>query len=275
MSSSIMGAPLKTIDLRNFGVPLKKAIQMDKKLERFANNNGRIDLGDPHALREYNRFIFSELAGIEVFIPEGFLIPTAGLRIKAVEIIKEVILNSKKPFKKGIEIGTGATAINTMLLAKNNFNMIATEIDEDSFYWAQKNIAKNNLFEKITLLKSKGELIKGIIDFSSADTLFDFVLTFPPYYETKDTHLVFKDRGFQGREKELIGGRGGIEFSINILSEAKEIGIIKYCFIMLDKKFRAEKVFSKGIDLGWEMNWIKFVAGTRTRFFVFGRNPDF
>ena len=121
------------------------------------------------------------------------LIPTAVIR----RLIVSVILDYVQPTRV-IEIGTGATAIMALLLAKHKVSVIATEIDDYSYVSAQKNVYLNNLNDSITLVKSEGEILSYLEKFFPVDC----VLSLPPYYGNETKNQIRKKRGFRGKDSE-------------------------------------------------------------------------
>ncbi len=256
------------IDLKKKGVPIRNAVAHCPELKSFLNGQGRIDLGDSAALRAYNSCLFLLLRDLRITIPEGFLIPTAGLRIAVTDFIwKKIHALTPSPVL-GIEVGIGATAINSLLLAQKGANMIGTEVDPASIFWAKKNIEQNGLQEKIHIIQSRGKILAGL---DIPDNI-SFAFTLPPYYEAGAIHLVFKDRGFQGRYSELVAGESSLDFTRQFLEEAKELNI-PVVFVLLDSLELARSTLSQINELGWRECWVRLKAGTRKRYLVCGEHP--
>ncbi len=261
----------KDIDLRKTGIPIREAVAKCPKLKEFTTGQNKIDLGNPAALRTYNSCLFYLLRKLKITIPEGFLIPTAGLRLAVTDIIWKKAWSLFPPTSSspiwGVEVGIGATAINSLLLAQKGVQMIGTEIDSESIFWARKNIEQNHLQERIKIIESKGKILQGL----DIPPQASFVFTFPPYYEASASHLVYKDRGFQGRYSELVAGETGLDFTFHFLSEAKKLRI-PYAFVVLDSLTLAKRALLYGSELDWRTSWIRFRAGTRKRYLVYGRS---
>jgi len=201
---------LKIIDVLDF----------DPSFSEFltSQNPPKIDFGCSKTLRKYNQLICKKLTGLSFIIPPDFLIPTIGLRITFLELLFD------KYLKKGarlVEIGTGASAILSMIAAKKyQANVFATEINQESIEWALKNIKENNLEKAIQVIDSKGGLIQEVIPKEK----YDLVFSFPPFYSEETMQRT--TRGFQGQVSELTGESfQGIEFSINLFKEVYERNI--------------------------------------------------
>ncbi len=255
------------IDLRKTGIPLREAVAKCPDLESFLVEPARIDLGDPAALRAYNSCLFFLLRKLRVMIPEGFLIPTAGLRIAITDFIWKKLWPIVQTPVLGVEVGIGATAINSLLLAQKGARMIGTEVDPESIFWAEKNIKQNGLQDRIRVIESKGQILVGL-DIPKRPL---FAFTLPPYYESGATHLVFKDRGFQGRYSELVAGESGLDFTYQFLEETREMKI-PFVFVLLDSLKLARNGLLRIKELGWEGSWIRLLAGTRKRYLIYGQS---
>ena len=208
-----------SLDAKNFSLPLRQIKDQCPEISQWLNSNNKIDLGNPRALYYYNKCLFKILDDIELDMPiqedtDNNLIPTAGLRRAIVSIITSEI----KPTKV-IEIGTGASAIMGLLLAKKKIHVLATEINPNSFQSASKQIQLNKLENYITLVESKG----GILDYLSDSFPVDCVLSLPPYYADDTKELPKKKKGFMGTDSELYSFGEDIDFSLQLFKEWFEL----------------------------------------------------
>ena len=113
---------------------------------------------------------------------------------------EEVVAFCKdKSLLKALEMGTGSGLIaNT--LAKYSKKVIAVDIDTKSLSYAKKSAKKNIEFVKSDLFKNIKE------------KEFDLIVFNPPYLP-EDEH---------GKDKELAGGKEGVELTLKFLKQAKK-----------------------------------------------------
>ncbi len=205
---------------KNCGLRFEEALDRSPELKKYSISNGKgIDLGNTKALLLYNRLILQEFLGLDFSLPSGFLIPTICSRWEFLKwCLKDIDKTDKA--RKILEIGTGASAILSLMLAKIGYKVEATEINEEAYKSAQINIELNNLSAKIRLFKVDEKIIKDL--FSNLKE-FEAILTNPPQYDIE----YYKDRkrskkGFTGKKSELVGGEFGHEFIVQLIMEVKE-----------------------------------------------------
>ena len=143
------------------------------------------------------------------------------------------------------------------LIAEKIFrcNVTATELDEEFFEYARRNIERNNA--RVRLIRSNGGIIRGVIPEGES---FDVVFSAPPYYERPT-------RGVLTEREGLGGGKYGEGFSIRLIEEAldyvKPGG--KVALFLPDKEPLLRAIEERGKELGYEIRDVRFRAGTRWR----------
>ncbi|AEC51698.1 SAM-dependent methyltransferase, putative [Pyrococcus sp. NA2] len=231
------------------GLPIREAVKIFPELSRYIDDRGRLDFSNREARILYNKAIAKALFGLEIeYHPRGLV---------TTPISRYIFL---KTFLRGgervLEIGTGHTALMALMAEKFfDCNVTATEIDEEFYSYALKNILRNNA--NVKLIKSNGGIIRGVIPEGEK---FDVIFSAPPYYE--------KHAGGVLTEREAMGGgEFGEEFSIRILEEARdylrERG--KVALFLPDKKPLLNRIIKAGEALGYSIRDIKFKVGTRKR----------
>ena len=199
------------------GVPVVKALDMCPELLRYLKSPNQLDLGNPEALLLYNQLILREFIGLEFSVPKGYLIPTICSRWEFIKFVLEDLGNEPENI---IEIGTGASAVLAMMVGFLGLNVKATEVNEGAYKSALANIRQNNLFEKIELIKSAGEIVTNLFHDL---TLIDAIVCNPPQYDEQYYHEhCDSPRGFKGEYSELVGGEIGHEFIMRLLSEVNQ-----------------------------------------------------
>ncbi|MHA2246924.1 MAG: RlmF-related methyltransferase [Candidatus Hodarchaeales archaeon] len=206
-----------SIPQKKCGLPFQEAIQRDPTLRKYAiKGENRIDLGNSQALLHYNRLILQDFLSLDFTVPPGFLIPTICSRWN---FISWLIRDHPS---KVLEVGTGASAILALMLAKIGCYVEATEINEIAYLSAKSNINLNNLNSMIHLTKiqKKSHILK---DCYKSLAEFDAIICNPPQYDIDYfRQYCSSKKGFVGNESELVGGRVGHEFILSLLEEVRE-----------------------------------------------------
>jgi methylase of polypeptide subunit release factors len=208
----------KAIELSKRCVSISTALRIEPTLQNYLIGDAlspRIDLGSSEALLLYNRAVLKAKIGVEINTPPSLLVPTACLRLTFIE---ETI---GRWFPLGgllLEIGTGSSAILAMIAARlYNCRVVATEVNNVAFESARTHIAHNHLTDHISLLRSRGQVIRGL-----TQRKFDAILSYPPQYESYEGR-VHVNRGFRGVWSELVGGGDyGENLAERVIKEAHE-----------------------------------------------------
>ena len=179
---------------------------------------------------------------------------------------------------RGIDIGTGASAIYPLLLCSTTKGfMIALEMDKRNFEFALENVARNALSERINVIKVDGHslLPRDIIK----DEKFDFVMVNPPFYHSQaqiENSKYIKgspSHSFcQASNAEMITYGGEIVFLSQLVKESQDYkNQIKWftCLIGFKKDVEPLKIvvqslaikslittsFKQGKTVRWYMAW--------------------
>ena len=256
--------PESVIEAKYFTKPFSELTNKYPILKSYliSINPPKFDLGNPKILSLINKYLYKEVVNLEVSVPQNYLIPSLGIRYAYCEYIVSTI-KTNYPL---IEIGTGASAAISMILASvYNKNVLATEINEDSFHSALRNIEINQLNNSINLLKSKGEILHDLIPKGN----YSGLLCYPPIY-TNDKTILAKKRGWKGKETELFGGgEEGLDFALQLIEEALNNNdiCIEVISLMLLKKEQV-KILIRNIPKKRKKHYIEIIAGTRKRYVV-------
>ncbi|PPQ72405.1 hypothetical protein CVT26_003798 [Gymnopilus dilepis] len=144
---------------------------------------------------------------------------------------------------RGLDIGTGSTAIYPLLACKlePSWEMVGTELDDFSYEYALKNVESNNLQSSIRILKASDD--KPIL-FPLDDQTFDFCMCNPPFYASKEeiersaeAKELPPNAVCTGAEIEMIYPAGGEEgFVGRMVAESERFGVrCKWYTSMLGK----------------------------------------
>ncbi len=252
------------IEAKYFTIPFDELVEKNPELAIYALsvNPIKFDLGSSEVLSKVNQCLYKTVLDIYISVPQDHLIPTLGIRYAYCQATTSRIY-SKYPC---IEIGTGASAAISLILAKKfNRKIVATELNDASFSSARQNISVNEMDDSVMLLKSKGEIIQNLVPKGKYSAL----LCYPPLYEQDLTRLE-KKRGWKGTYDELIGGGDdGMDFLRVLVEEIfsnNEI-TIKMVSLLLSSKELVEKII-KLLPESIETKVIQIIAGTRKRFIL-------
>lgn len=254
--------PVEIIEAKYFTIPFSQLLEKYPSLNSLllSINPPKFDLGDPNVLSLLNRSLYKEVVNLEISVPQKHLIPSLGIRYAYCEYMIS-LMKTNHPL---IEIGTGASAAISLILAGvYNKNVLATEIDTNSYHSAIKNIEVNQLTNSINLYKSHGEMLEGLVPEGKYSGLF----CYPPIY-TDDQTILAKKRGWKGTEIELIGGgEKGMDFSKKLLKEALESKEIQLEIISLMlTNINQVRMLLKQIERKLKYHFIQINAGTRRRY---------
>ncbi|XP_063695562.1 U6 small nuclear RNA (adenine-(43)-N(6))-methyltransferase [Culicoides brevitarsis] len=217
----------------------------------------KIDFKDQKALRVLTQCLLHKDFNLVVNIPEGKLIPTLPLRLNYVLWIEDILKTFNFSSEiRGFDVGCGASCIYGLLSAKKNgWKMFCTEVNEESLKFAQENVARNHLEEKIQVISqpdSNEDLFKAIFGISEE---IHFTMCNPPFYDDSDDAMANRT-GSRDMPRSVNTGSSN-EISV----EGSEVSFVKR---MIDESFALKdrvKVFTsmlgKKTSLGSVKNYLK------------------
>lgn len=181
--------PYHTVDFK----ALAKVNPEFKQL--WQSKSGKLDFQDPDTTRKLSKAILTTEFGLELDVPNDRLCPPIPNRWNYVSWIQGLIdstspsySNKYEPERKvvGLDIGTGASAIYTMLCLKSrpNWDMCATDVDKASFTSAARNLALNSLMTRTTLLQTTSSQPLIPLQALGKSTL-DFTICNPPFFTSE------------------------------------------------------------------------------------------
>ncbi|KAJ3564985.1 hypothetical protein NP233_g7933 [Leucocoprinus birnbaumii] len=152
-----------------------------------------IDFQDAEAQRCLTQALLYRDFGLQLTLPEDRLCPPVPNRLNYVLWIQDIMRAHRFLFRedvsttRGIDIGTGASAIYPLLACKMepSWEFIATEIDPLSFSYAESNIQINKLGERIKLRQASSNqpILFPFEGYSGPP--FDFTMCNPPFYSSR------------------------------------------------------------------------------------------
>ncbi|MHA1730950.1 MAG: RlmF-related methyltransferase [Promethearchaeota archaeon] len=199
------------------GLPIADAVRACPELAEYLVQTSppKMDLGNRDALKLYNEVVCREVFGLEVDYGQVTgLIPTPVLKYN---FLKRVI----RPGSHLLEVGTGPTALVSMLAAKLlGCTCVATEVDSASVQVAMGNVARNGLGQAVEIRQSSGGVVRGVVQVGES---FDFVVSNPPYYPAGP----FPSKSpWAGTPTEVVGhGTVGERFIVRLVTEG--VGVLR------------------------------------------------
>ncbi|KAH7171425.1 hypothetical protein EDB81DRAFT_710229 [Dactylonectria macrodidyma] len=174
----------------------------------------------------------------------------------------------------GLDIGTGASCIYPLLgCTERPWSFIATDIDARSLEYARKNVALNNLQDRINVVQRKPQDSVIPLDDLGIDTI-DFTMNNPPFYKSEEdmaNSAAQKSRpplsACTGATVEMVTEGGEVGFVDRILRESLVLRervqwyTAMFGFLTSIVDF-VEKLRENGID---NYAVTEFVQGSKTR----------
>jgi 23S rRNA (adenine1618-N6)-methyltransferase len=200
---------------------------------------GKLDFQDPATVKALSKAILKADFGLQLEVPDDRLCPPIPNRWNYVTWIHGLIDSTSPDFSygydperkiTGLDIGTGASAIYTMLSLKSrpNWRMCATDIDKKSFESAARNLALNNLMTRTTLLQTTD--LNPLIPLAGLGVQnLDFTICNPPFFTNlDDMSASLKGEGKSwkpnavctGAEVEMVCPDGDLGFVTKIVNES-------------------------------------------------------
>jgi 23S rRNA (adenine1618-N6)-methyltransferase len=208
-----------------------------KKL--WQKSQGHLDFQDPETVKALSKAILKADFGLQLELPDDRLCPPIPNRWNYVAWIQGLVDSTSPDYSNnydprrevvGLDIGTGASAIYTMLCLQSrpNWTMCATDIDKKSFESAARNLALNNLLTRTKLLQTTE--LNGLIPFAALGVdHIDFAICNPPFFtDSSDMNSSIGGDGKSrkpsavctGAEVEMICDGGDLGFVTKIVNES-------------------------------------------------------
>ncbi|XP_052801810.1 RNA N6-adenosine-methyltransferase mettl16-like [Mya arenaria] len=139
-----------------------------------------IDFKDPASSRALTRALLENDFGLKITLPLDRLIPAVPQRINYILWLEDIIGIEKAA--RGIDIGTGSSCIYPLLgCRQNGWEFLASEVDDQNVYFANKNIQQNDMTDKIKVVKVEEDtLLMGLLE--NNEDCYDFCMCNPPFF---------------------------------------------------------------------------------------------
>jgi 23S rRNA (adenine1618-N6)-methyltransferase len=205
----------------------------------WQQSSGKLDFQDPATVKALSKAILKADFGLQLEVPDDRLCPPIPNRWNYVAWIQGLVDSTSpnysyryNPDRKvtGLDIGTGSSAIYTMLCLQSrpNWTMCATDIDKKCFESAARNLALNNLMTRTKLLQTTE--LNALIPLQGLGVNhLDFTICNPPFFtDIADMSASLKGEGKSwrpnsvctGAEVEMVCPDGDLGFVAKIVNES-------------------------------------------------------
>lgn len=221
-------------------ISFKRLSQQDEEFKKILiKSSGHLDFQDPEACKALTKAILKVDFGLEVDLPDNRLYPPVPNRWNYVCWIQALVDSTAPDYSGkydptrsvvGLDIGTGASAIYTLLALRSrpNWTMCVTDIDKSSFNSAARNLALNNMLARTRMLQTmeSGDLIP--LKYLGVEKL-DFTICNPPFFNNEeemraslrgDGKSLKPNAVCTGSENEMVCEGGDLGFVTKIINES-------------------------------------------------------
>ncbi|KAH9035691.1 S-adenosyl-L-methionine dependent methyltransferase [Lactarius hengduanensis] len=197
-----------------------------------------IDFHDETAQRRLTQALLFRDFDIRLEIPDNRLCPPVPNRLNYVLWLQDVLSHSSSQEQpptsiRGIDVGTGASAIYPLLACRlsPNWRIVATDVDTVSLASAQANVDRNGLSERISVLRADptGPILFPLVQDPAAS--FDFSMCNPPFYASAEevvrsaaAKALSPNAVCTGAEVEMITAGGEEGFVGKMVRESLALG---------------------------------------------------
>ncbi|KAK7180972.1 uncharacterized protein CC84DRAFT_273337 [Paraphaeosphaeria sporulosa] len=221
-------------------VDFKALAQQDEAFNTiWQQHSGRLDFQDPDTTKTLTKALLKVDFSLQLEVPDDRLCPPVPNRWNYVCWIHTLLDSTNPSYSShydperqviGLDIGTGASAIYTMLCLKSRpaWTMCATDVDKKSFESAARNLTINNLITRAKLLQTIDSQPLIPLQYLGVDKL-DFTICNPPFFaDEMDMRQSLSGEGKSvrpnavctGSENEMVCRGGDLGFVTRIVDES-------------------------------------------------------
>ncbi|KAM5539796.1 hypothetical protein V8D89_006609 [Ganoderma adspersum] len=198
-----------------------------------------IDFKDEKSQRRLTEAILHQDFGLKLDLPPDRLCPPVPNRLNYILWLEDIVEacalsrhNDVATVVRGLDIGTGASAIYPLLGCSTHSNWVfsGTEIDDTSLEYAQKNVAANRLQDRVSVFPAdpNGPIFAPL---AQSDVEYDFTMCNPPFYSSREDVAQSADaKEFgpnaicTGGDVEMITPGGEAAFVRRMVEESLNLG---------------------------------------------------
>lgn len=205
----------------------------------WSRSDGKLDFQDPETLKTLTKTILKLDFGLHLEVPDDRLCPPVPNRWNYISWIQRLLDSTSSDYSGrydperqviGLDVGTGASAIYTMLClsSRPKWTMCATDVDKKSFDSAILNLTSNRLSSRTKIIQTIDSQPIIPLQYLGVDKL-DFTVCNPPFFlDSADMN-----RSLQGADKmakpnavctgavvEMVCSGGDLGFVTRIVEES-------------------------------------------------------
>lgn len=252
----------------------------------WRKSSGKLDFQDPETTKTLSKAILKNHFGLHLEVPDDRLCPPIPNRWNYVSWIHGLLDSTNPDYQDqydperraiGLDIGTGASAIYTMLCLKSrpNWVMCATDVDKKSFDYAARNLSTNGLIMRTTMLQTIPTQPLIPLRYLGVDKL-DFTICNPPFFvdgEDMRKSLNGETKSWKpnavctGAENEMVCAGGDLGFVTRMVEESLVLREkVAWYTSMLGKMSSAKAIIDvlkeRGVS-NWAVGSIDVGSGTK------------
>jgi len=196
-------------------------------------------------VREFTKCVLKEDHGLLLDLPADVLCPMVTVRLNYVKWVEQLVASVIAPSTstsatdagpRGIDVGTGASAIYLLLCLSRNatWTMAGSDVSAYGLQWAQRNVDANGLTARVRLVAVDGaSVLTEVVDKDSngqdghGGRQYAFVMCNPPFYEDraemdrlKDDKRLPPNSAFTGSANEIGTPGGEVAFVKRMVAES-------------------------------------------------------
>ena len=224
------------------------------KYDYFGNycnskNNFKLNYRNSEANLALTKVLLEEDFNLEFEMPLNHLCPPVTQRLNYILWIQDLLglINKTNCNYIGFDIGTGSSCIFPLLgvrigeFCNQRWKFIASEIDDESIEYANKNVSNNKLENLITIKKqtNSNHIFKNVIEINESNSnsnsscsIFDFTVCNPPFFDHLGQTGLNRKRDNPGTKSELVFEASDNNNNNNNNNNSGEIGFLS---LMIDE----------------------------------------
>ncbi|KAI0050187.1 S-adenosyl-L-methionine dependent methyltransferase [Auriscalpium vulgare] len=200
-------------------------------IRQTANGGGTIDFKNDAAQRRLTEALLKRDFQIVLKLPEDRLCPPVPNRLNYVLWIQDIVaISCPEVAVRGVDIGTGASAIYPLLGCRSSPSWRFVGTDDLSIVSAQANVESNGLSHRIDIVRAQpgGPIFLPLLQ--DSDVPFDFTMCNPPFYSSSEEVTASAEAKeytpnavCTGADVEMITAGGEAQFVATMVRESLQI----------------------------------------------------